>query len=130
MLVPFDQCNGSISGKVTDYFSGLGLPVADVQVVGVGNFDVGTTGAYSAPGLCGGGSGSPGRIYTVNVLPPTGYLVNGLATQTVTVVTDVNGNDTVVPNVNFQLYSVVAGSGNYTTFRQAGWGTKPKGDNT
>jgi hypothetical protein len=129
MLVPFDKCNGSIGGKVTDLFSGLGVTSADVQVIGAGNFDVGTGGVYSAPNLCGGGSGAAGKAYTVNVLPPTGYLVSGLGTQTVTVVTDVNGNDSVFPNVNFQLYTTAVDASAYTTFRQAGWGTKPKAGN-
>ena len=65
----------------------------------------------------------------MNVLPPTGYLVYGLGTQTVTVVTDANGNDSVLPTVNFQLYQSAVSAASYTTFRQAGWGTKPKGDN-
>lgn len=130
-LLPFDKCNGSISGVVTDFFNpGTGIPGAEVQISGQPNSTTAANGSYSAANLCGGGIGNAaGKVYTVTVVPPTGYTINGSNSQLVAVVTDASGNDSIVSNVNFQMYAQAVNTANYTTFAQAAWGTKPKGQN-
>jgi hypothetical protein len=125
MLPPPDPCNGRISGSVTDYFNALnGIPGSEVQLTGQPNLIPASNGAYSsANNLCAG-------TYTVTALPPAGYTVYGAGSQTVTIGTSVDGTqNNAVSGVNFRMYAAAVNSAAYTTFVQAGWGTKPRANN-
>ena len=124
-LPPLDQCNGRISGSVTDYFNpASGVPNTEVQLTGAGMATItpAANGAYqSASNLCAG-------TYTVTVPVPTGYLANGPNTQTVTLALNASNGENPVTGVNFSLYAV-ASQGAFTTFTQGAWGAKPRGSN-
>ena len=125
LLPPPDPCNGKISGSVTDYFNPLnGIPGAEVQLTGQPNLIPAANGAYAtANNLCAG-------TYTVTGLPPSGYSVYGVSSQQIQVSTSADGTqNSVVAGVNFQMYAAAVSSASYTTFVQAGWGTKPKANN-
>ncbi len=123
LLPPADPCNGKISGSVTDYFSLSGVSGAEVQLTTQPNVVPAANGAYSsASNLCAG-------TYTVTALPPTGYAVYGDNSTVVNVVTSADGTaNSIVSGVNFQMYQTVT-TGSFTTFMQAQWGTRPKGNN-
>src|SRR5204862_1210864 len=59
------------------------------------------------------------------VVPPLGYSVYGAGTVSVPLAY----SSTVVSGVNFKLYSSPLNTSAFTTFNQAGWGTKPRGQN-
>jgi hypothetical protein len=117
-----DLCDGRINGSVTDYFNPLmGVNGAEIQLTGSPNLVPATNGAYGATNLCRG-------TYQVRVLPPVGWLVSGADTATVTISKMADGHNSVISNVNFKLYSTPI-NGNFITFTQGAWGTKPRGSN-
>jgi hypothetical protein len=123
----FDPADGSIGGRVTNYFNpSSGVDGAEVSITGgptgVGNLPTGTNGAYVSLANLEQGT------YTVKVVPPAGYLVLGDDTKTIEIALDGTHN-TIATGVDFVLYPVAVSSSAYTTFRQAGWGTRPRGDN-
>lgn len=120
-LPPPDLCNGQITGSVTNYVNGGGVPGAGVQNGTGPIIPTATNGAYTIGGLCAG-------TYTINLVTPAGYNVNGVDTASVTI-TNTNGNDNVVTGVNFQIYASAVSTANFTTFTQAVWGTPAKGQN-
>jgi len=113
-------CTAQIRGAVTDYFNPtVGVSGAEVQIQTQSNAIPAADGSYgSAATLCAG-------TYNVTVLPPAGYSVYGADTQTI----QLAGNGTVVSGVNFRLYVSPLNTTAFTTFGQASWGTKPKGQN-
>jgi len=117
-----DLCDGRINGSVTDYFNPtMGVNGAEIQLTGSPNLVPGTNGAYGGTNLCRG-------TYQVRVLPPAGWLVYGADTATVTISKMADGHNSVTSNVNFKLYSTPL-NGNFITFTQGAWGTKPRGSN-
>ena len=123
-LVFDDACDGRVSGSVTDFLNALnGVPGAEVQLTGSPNLVPGANGAYSSGNnLCVG-------TYQVRVLPPTGWLVYGGDSATITVSRQADGHNTVTSGINFKLYSSPISTSNFITFTQAAWGTKPRGTN-
>jgi hypothetical protein len=113
-------CTAQIKGKVTSYFSpSSGVPGSEVSIAGQPNIVPGPDGSYaSTPTLC---SGS----HVVTVLPPSGTAVVGAGSQTVNVPT----GSSVVTGINFSLVDSPLNTSAFTTFTQAAWGTKPKGNN-
>jgi hypothetical protein len=129
----FDPCNGRISGAVTDYFNPLsGIAGASVEITGpslhvvLDPDDVNGGPWSSAANLCTGS-------YTVAVHAPTNYNVYTVSpyssSYTVNIASVSTNNNSTVTGVNFKLYSSPVSSSAYTTFGQAAWGAKPKGQN-
>jgi len=113
-------CTAQIKGFVTDYFNPAATVAgAEVQIASQPNAVPAADGSYAtAASMCAG-------TYNVTVLPPSGYSVYGADTQSVTLL----ANGSVVSGVNFRIYASPLNTTAYTTFVQAGWGTKPKGQN-
>ena len=117
-----NPCTGQIKGSVTDYFSAgsvLGSAVSVTGLLGTSQTIPADSGAFaSTPNLC-------ADTYTVTVVPPVGYSVYGANAASVPLAT----SNSVVSGVNFKLYSSPISTAAFMTFNQAGWGTKPKGQN-
>jgi len=122
----FDPQNGRVSGTVTDYFSPLtGIDAAGVLLTGPSVnvlLDVQANGTYSSAANLAQGD------YTLTVQPPAGYNVYGSPTLAIHIGLD-GANNSQIANQNFRLYSDPISASAFTTFSQASWGVKPKGNN-
>jgi len=121
----FDPQNGRVSGTVTDYFSLTGIDAAGVLLTGPSVnvlLDVAANGSYSSAANLAQGD------YTLTVQPPAGYNVFGSPTLAIHIGLD-GANNSQIANQNFRLYSDPISASAFTTFSQASWGVKPKGNN-
>jgi hypothetical protein len=121
----FDPQNGRVAGRVTDALNpSTGIGDAGVQLSGPVNalLDVAADGSYTSLGNL------PQGDYTLTVLPPAGYSVYGPSVLNVHIGLNGAGND-VITNLNFSLLSTPLSASAFTTFSQASWGVKPKGNN-
>lgn len=126
-LSAWDNCNGRIGGRVQNAlslaaFSDVAITVSGGYLSAPEKANTDANGAYSIGNLCAG-------TYQVEASTPQWYVSPGPTVTAVTLTTDSASNDNSNTGVNFSFYQTGAVNSAYTTFTQAGWGSKPRGNN-